>query len=315
METGLEKREVGGGLAAAAAEEEEEEEERLLMEGIAVLDFDMLCSTVAMQAQKGTWGKLNESNEEEEEAILYRNNENGGGVFRMWEGELIYDCFDDRQIALQSTCCPCYRFGRNMKRAGLVLLSSVLGWLREGSCSVPYLVEEMKIGFFYSILLVIALSNLLAFIITRRRCFLYLTIAFTVLVGTYVGFYRSHIRKKFNIKGSDSSLDDCVYHLICPCCTLSQESRTLEMNNVQDGIWHGRGDTICVGSYSEDHSLRFNKRKRKRKRKRKVKVKVKVKVAVDGGEDVGVYEVDEQWLSGVVFVVGIVVVGTGCGGD
>lgn len=30
-----------------------------------------------------------------------------------------------------------------------------------------------------------------------------------------------------------------------------QESRTLEMNNVQDGTWHGRGDTICVGAYNE----------------------------------------------------------------
>ncbi|CAA2934293.1 Hypothetical predicted protein [Olea europaea subsp. europaea] len=173
MTTVLEKRE------AAAAEEEEE---RLLMEGMAVLDFDMLCSTVAMQAQKGTWGKLNESNEDEEEAILFKNNENGGGVFRMWEGELIYDCFDHRQIALQSTCCPCYRFGRNMKRAGF------------GSCF---------------------------------------------------------------LQGSDSSLDDCVYHLICPCCTLSQESRTLEMNNVQDGIWHGRGDTVCVGSFSEGNKALF----------------------------------------------------------
>ncbi|XP_022878045.1 uncharacterized protein LOC111396029 isoform X1 [Olea europaea var. sylvestris] len=231
MTTVLEKRE------AAAAEEEEEEEERLLMEGVAVLDFDMLCSTVAMQAQKGTWGKLNESNEDEEEAILFKNNENGGGVFRMWEGELIYDCFDHRQIALQSTCCPCYRFGRNMKRAGF------------GSCFLQ--------GFFYLILLVIALSNLLAFIITRRSWFLYLAIAFTLSVGTYVGFYRSQIKKKFNIKGSDSSLDDCVYHLICPCCTLSQESRTLEMNNVQDGTWHGRGDTVCVGSFSEGNKALF----------------------------------------------------------
>lgn len=27
-----------------------------------------------------------------------------------------------------------------------------------------------------------------------------------------------------------------------------QEARTLEMNNVQCGVWHGRGDTICLGS-------------------------------------------------------------------
>ncbi|KAJ6416486.1 hypothetical protein OIU84_002363 [Salix udensis] len=58
-----------------------------------------------------------------------------------------------------------------------------------------------------------------------------------------------------SFQGSDSSLDDCIYHLICPCCTLSQESRTLEMNNVQDGTWHGRGDTICVGSYTEGNKV------------------------------------------------------------
>lgn len=23
------------------------------------------------------------------------------------------------------------------------------------------------------------------------------------------------------------------------------------MNNVQDGTWHGRGDTICIGSYGD----------------------------------------------------------------
>lgn len=32
---------------------------------------------------------------------------------------------------------------------------------------------------------------------------------------------------------------------------MKQESRTLEMNNVQDGIWHGRGDTICIGGFPE----------------------------------------------------------------
>lgn len=35
------------------------------------------------------------------------------------------------------------------------------------------------------------------------------------------------------------------------CFNYEQEARTLEMNNVQDGTWHGRGDTICIGSYSE----------------------------------------------------------------
>ena len=34
-------------------------------------------------------------------------------------------------------------------------------------------------------------------------------------------------------------------------CNMLQESRTLEMNNVQDGTWHGRGDTICIGGFNE----------------------------------------------------------------
>ncbi|XP_022716014.1 uncharacterized protein LOC111275122 isoform X2 [Durio zibethinus] len=148
--------------------EEGEEEERLL-EGMAVLDFDMLCSTVALQTQ-GKWRKL-----ETVEDSLEQGNADFGGVLRMWEGEVVLDFFDDRRLALQSACCPCYRFGKNMGRA----------------------------GFGY--------------------CFL---------------------------QGNDSFLDDCIYHLICPCCTLSQESRTLEMNNVQNGTWHGRGD-ICIGSHGE----------------------------------------------------------------
>lgn len=38
---------------------------------------------------------------------------------------------------------------------------------------------------------------------------------------------------------------------------MEQESRTLEMNNVQDGTWHGRGDTICIGSFSEGNKALF----------------------------------------------------------
>lgn len=97
-------------IGGAREGEGEEEEERLLMEGVTVLDFDMLCSTVALQTQ-GKWRKL-ESGEGDDEGL-----ELGGGVFRMWEGEVL-DCFEDRRVALQSSCCPCYRFGKNMKRAG-----------------------------------------------------------------------------------------------------------------------------------------------------------------------------------------------------
>ncbi|KAL3519618.1 hypothetical protein ACH5RR_017767 [Cinchona calisaya] len=224
----MEKKEV-----VADHQGKEEEEKESLIEKVAILDFDMLCATVALQSQKGKWD-YTKFNGDEEGIMLYGNSNNGGGgggVLRMWEGELIYDCFEDPSIAFQSSCCPCYRFGKNMKRAGF------------GSCFLQ--------GSVYVILVLLALLNMLAFLVTKRHCFLYLAAAFSISVGMYLGICRTQIRKKFNIKDSDSPLDDCVYHLICPCCSLCQESRTLEMNNVQDGIWHGRGDTICIGSYSE----------------------------------------------------------------
>lgn len=85
-----------------------EEEERLLTEGVAVLDFDMLCSAVAaMQSQgKCKWTKLddyNNNNNEEEEEREYDEfgGQNGPGVLRMWEGDVV-NCFDDQTIALES---------------------------------------------------------------------------------------------------------------------------------------------------------------------------------------------------------------------
>lgn len=209
--------------AVAMVVVEESEEKERLIEGVTVVDFDMLCSAVAMKTNQGKWIKLEEDYEED-------GGELGGGVLRMWEGDLL-DCFDDRRLLLQSSLCPWFRFGENMRLAGL------------GSCFLQ--------GFIYIILSAIALCNLVAFAVTKKHCFLYIGVAFVLSLGTYLGFNRSKMRNKFNIKGSDSSLDDCVSHLICPCCTLAQESRTLEMNNIQDGTWHGRGDTMCIGTYIE----------------------------------------------------------------
>ncbi|RVW76117.1 hypothetical protein CK203_044265 [Vitis vinifera] len=253
-----------------SGETEGEGEEQRLLEGVAVLDFDMLCSTVALQAQ-GKWTKFDHNgNGDDEDSGEF------GGVFRMWEGELL-DCFEDRRIAIQTACCPCYRFGKNMRRAGF------------GSCFIQIRFIKFCIlniilqGTVYFILSFSAFLSCIAFFVTKRHCFLYMAVAFTISIGTYMGFFRTQIKKKFNIRdfsliqrliswlfssafdillmtllqGGDSSLDDCVYHLICPCCTLCQESRTLEMNNVQDGTWHGRGDTICIGSYGESSKAFF----------------------------------------------------------
>ncbi|KAM0054361.1 putative PLAC8 motif-containing protein [Helianthus debilis subsp. tardiflorus] len=215
-------------MAAAVVVEEKEkekEERERLIERVEVLDFDKLCSTVAMKTNQGKWSKLEEVYDEEDDG-----GELGGGVFRMWEGDVL-ECFDDRRLLLQSSFWPWYRFGENMRLAGF------------GSCFLQ--------GSVYIILATIALCNFVAFTITKKPCFLYLAVAFALTLGAYLGIHRSKMRKKFNIKGSDSSLDDCISHLMCPCCTLAQESRTLEMNNVHDGTWHGRGYTMCIGTYVE----------------------------------------------------------------
>ncbi|KAK1368484.1 Protein PLANT CADMIUM RESISTANCE like [Heracleum sosnowskyi] len=209
---------------------EDEEKERLLDEGgVSVLDFDLLCSAVAAMQNQGKckWVNNQQQDYDDDDGL---DNGPRGGVLRMWEGD-VFDCFDDHRIVLESCCCPWYRFGKNMKRAGF------------GFCFAQAIV--------YIVLAAAALVNITAFVVTRRHCFLYMGVAFTFCVGAYMGFHRMQIRKKFNIRGTDSVMDDCLYHLVCPCCTLSQESRTLEINNVQDGTWHGRGDTICVGAYNE----------------------------------------------------------------
>ncbi|XP_047161593.1 uncharacterized protein LOC124831601 [Vigna umbellata] len=211
--------------AVEGREENGDDEKESLLESPAVVDFDKLCSSVALRSSHGSWGKLGG-----------RDDEQQGGVLRMWEGELL-DCFDDRRIALESACCPCYRFGKNMKLAGF------------GSCYLQAIV--------YIVLVLGALVSFIAYTIWRVHYFLYLAVAFTIAVGVYLGFYRTRMRKKFNIKGSDSSLDDCAYHLVCPCCTLCQESRTLEMNNVQNGTWHGRGDTLCIGGFRDESKPLF----------------------------------------------------------
>lgn len=95
----LEKQErvVVVGVGVEKREEAEEESERFL-EGMAVLDFDMLCSTVALRTQQGKWRSYENVSEEEEGG---EGGGEGGGVFRMWEGQVL-DCFEDRRIALES---------------------------------------------------------------------------------------------------------------------------------------------------------------------------------------------------------------------
>jgi hypothetical protein len=68
-------------------------------EGMQVLDFDILCATVAMQSEHLSF-----------EFQRLSDREADGGVHRMWEGDLM-DCCDDRNIFLRTTLYvswPCF---------------------------------------------------------------------------------------------------------------------------------------------------------------------------------------------------------------
>lgn len=80
---------------AESKQQEQEEKEEVPEEGMAVIDFDMLCATVALQTQ-GLPTVKRAKEDEFEEGIDF-----GGGVQRMWEGEVL-DCLDDRRMALET---------------------------------------------------------------------------------------------------------------------------------------------------------------------------------------------------------------------
>ncbi|KAG0500699.1 hypothetical protein HPP92_000771 [Vanilla planifolia] len=164
------------------------EGEENLMEGVAVLDFDMLCAAVALQTQ-GL--KIERTGKEEEE-----DRGNGElGVQRMWEGDVL-GCFEDHRIAVETFCCPCYTFGKNMGRAGL------------GPCFLQ--------GIVYLGVSALIVISFIALGITQERYFLFLGLASTISFGLYTGYFRARIRKQFNIRGSGSSFARLHYSSAMP---------------------------------------------------------------------------------------------------
>ncbi len=53
----------------------------------------------------------------------------------------------------------------------------------------------------------------------------------------YAGFRRIQMRRRFGLPGDD--VRDYASWLLCPCCSLAQETRTLAANRVDAGVWHG----------------------------------------------------------------------------
>lgn len=57
-------------------------------------------------------------------------------------------------------------------------------------------------GSIYLILSLVALLSMLAFIVTKKHCFLYIGGGFIISVGLYLGYHRTKMRNKFNIRVS-----------------------------------------------------------------------------------------------------------------
>jgi len=71
-------------------------------------------------------------------------------------------------------------------------------------------------------------------------------LAFIVIIALGTAS-RIAMKNKFNI-GSRSSCGPSAAWLFCAPCALCQETRTLRMNNVDQGIWAG-GDPIVTWKY------------------------------------------------------------------
>jgi hypothetical protein len=81
--------EVSTATAGRRGDSESEGEERVA----AVLDFDMLCASVVLAAERRKGAAAAEADSD---------GGVGGGVQRMWEGDVVLDCLDDRRIALEA---------------------------------------------------------------------------------------------------------------------------------------------------------------------------------------------------------------------
>ena len=60
---------------------------------------------------------------------------------------------------------------------------------------------------------------------------------FTWCFYGYAGWRRIQMRRRFGLPGDD--VRDYAAWLLCPLCALCQETRTLELNRVEGGAWHG----------------------------------------------------------------------------
>lgn len=111
------------------------------------------------------------------------------------------------EIELILICC-------RLPESILLFHSSNLCMMSNLSLHVFFHIMMTFQGIVYMILAMAAFANMMAFIATGRHCFLYLGVAFTISVGAYLGFYRTQISKKFNIRVSNMFLHPRLWLLL-----------------------------------------------------------------------------------------------------
>lgn len=62
-------------------------------------------------------------------------------------------------------------------------------------------------------------------------------LVWSCMMVLYGAARRTEIRERFHIKGS--RLGDICTWFWCSMCAICQEARTLQVNNVVEGVWHG----------------------------------------------------------------------------
>ncbi|CAM6043366.1 unnamed protein product [Sphagnum compactum] len=153
---------------------------------------------------------------------------------KMLKEECLFEAGEHTPFAPhQAACCPWATFGKKMERAGF-------GATRGQ-------------GGVFLLLFLGALGSYIVFTYTGRPWYIYGTLSLILLMATYAGFYCARMRRRFNNDDSNgdnvvSTIGDHVSHLMCGCCSLCQEARTLNSDNVQNAVWHGHNDFHVIGN-------------------------------------------------------------------
>lgn len=173
---------------------------------------------------------------------------------REWEGGVL-DCLqvDDVScgVTAMSLYAPFVLFGCNRARA--FKGSSGIVWA--SLFAIPMLLTSITLYLFYipTNSMIISCTGSAEEIdkcrmhtmdyMSSYAAFVYLSVLFfQVFIIALGSWNRGQLRRKYKLPGSD--MTDMLLWTFCRPCALSQEARTLAINNVDNGDWLGQAITV-----------------------------------------------------------------------